>query len=68
MLIPGFENHHLLIRILTTVILRYYAKRCFLGLSENLAKHMTVFEDDLYKEIMIFLDAAEVFSSIRFSE
>jgi len=37
----------------------YYAKRCFLGLAENLAKHMTVFEDDLYHEIMAFLDAAE---------
>jgi len=37
----------------------YYAKRCFLGLAENLAKHMTVFESDLYNEIMAFLDAAE---------
>uniref|UniRef100_A0A7S3YCX0 Tetratricopeptide repeat protein 30 n=3 Tax=Lotharella globosa TaxID=91324 RepID=A0A7S3YCX0_9EUKA len=37
----------------------YYAKRCFLGLAENLAKHMSVFEDDTYHEIMQFLDAAE---------
>lgn len=37
----------------------YYAKRCFLGLIECLAKHMMVFKDDFYNEIMGFLDAAE---------
>merc|ERR1711976_1160747 len=37
----------------------YYAKRCFLGLIETLAKHMMVFKDEFYHEIMGFLDAAE---------
>lgn len=37
----------------------YYAKRCFLGLIECLAKHMMVFQDEFYHEIMGFLDAAE---------
>lgn len=37
----------------------YYAKRCFLGLAENLAKHMTVFQEKLYDDIMAFCDSAE---------
>lgn len=37
----------------------YYAKRCFLALIETLAKHMMVFKDEFYHEIMGFLDAAE---------
>lgn len=32
---------------------RYYAKRCFLGLIECLAKHMMVFKDETYHEIMV---------------
>lgn len=37
----------------------YYAKRCFLGLIENIAKHMFILKDDFYHEIMAFFDAAE---------
>lgn len=37
----------------------YYAKRCFLALIESLAKHMMVFKDEFFHEIMAFLDAAE---------
>lgn len=37
----------------------FYAKRCFLALFETLAKHMMIFTDDFYHEIMAFLDAAE---------
>jgi len=37
----------------------YYAKRCFLALAEVLAKHMMVFKDEFYHEIMGFLSAAE---------
>jgi tetratricopeptide repeat protein 30 len=37
----------------------YYAKRCFLGLAEALAKHLMLFKDSFYSEIMAFLDAAE---------
>ena len=37
----------------------YYAKRCFLGLIETLAKHFNVFKDEFFHEIMGFLDAAE---------
>ena len=37
----------------------YYAKRCFLALAETLSKHMMVFKDSFYSEIMTFLDAAE---------
>jgi hypothetical protein len=33
--------------------LRYYAKRCFLALMETLAKHMMVFKDEFYHEIMV---------------
>ena len=37
----------------------YYAKRCFLALFESLAKHMLVLKDDIYQQIMQFLDEAE---------
>jgi tetratricopeptide repeat protein 30 len=36
----------------------YYAKRCFLGLAETLAKHMLTLKDSTYAEILAFLDAA----------
>ena len=38
---------------------RYYAKRCFLALIENLAKHMIVVKDGAFTEIMAFLGEAE---------
>eukprot|EP00455_Lapot_gusevi_P052587 TRINITY_DN8024_c0_g3_i2.p1 TRINITY_DN8024_c0_g3~~TRINITY_DN8024_c0_g3_i2.p1 ORF type:complete len:689 (+),score=158.90 TRINITY_DN8024_c0_g3_i2:116-2182(+) len=37
----------------------YYAKRCFLALAETLAKHMLVFKDAFFEEIMAFLTACE---------
>lgn len=37
----------------------YYAKRCFLALAENLAKHMLILKDTSMNEILDFLDKAE---------
>merc|ERR1712070_442326 len=37
----------------------FYAKRCFLALIENLAKHMIMVKDTTFTEIMHFLDEAE---------
>jgi hypothetical protein len=37
----------------------YYAKRCFLGLAETLAKHMVMLKDATFYEILNFLDAAD---------
>mmetsp|Transcript_28198 Transcript_28198/g.47253 ORF Transcript_28198/g.47253 Transcript_28198/m.47253 type:complete len:668 (-) Transcript_28198:51-2054(-) len=37
----------------------FYAKRCFLALIENLAKHMIMVKDTTFLEIMNFLDEAE---------
>jgi len=37
----------------------YYAKRCFLALAENMAKHMLMLKDDSIHEIIAFLDAAD---------
>jgi tetratricopeptide repeat protein 30 len=37
----------------------YYAKRCILALIENLTKHMMMFKDEFFHEIMVFLEAAE---------
>lgn len=37
----------------------YYAKRCFLALVENLAKHLIVLKDSSMEEILEFLDKAE---------
>ena len=39
----------------------YYAKRCFLGLIEQMAKHMIVMKDASVMEILMFLDAAEAY-------
>merc|ERR1712193_194762 len=38
----------------------FYAKRCFLSLIENLAKHMMVLPDASFNEVLNFLDAVEV--------
>ncbi|EER17172.1 hypothetical protein Pmar_PMAR003768, partial [Perkinsus marinus ATCC 50983] len=38
--------------------IRYYAKRCFLALAENMAKDMVVIRDDTYHNILNFLDRA----------
>lgn len=37
----------------------YYAKRCFLGLAEALAKHMVVLKDSTFVMILRVLDAVE---------
>ncbi|GFH28393.1 flagellar associated protein [Haematococcus lacustris] len=39
----------------------FYAKRCFLALIEQLAKHMIVLKDSSFVEIQAFLDEAEKF-------
>ncbi|GBG84433.1 hypothetical protein CBR_g38718 [Chara braunii] len=38
----------------------FYAKRCFLALIENLAKHMIVVKDATFSEVLAFLDAADL--------
>jgi tetratricopeptide repeat protein 30 len=37
----------------------YYAKRCFLALIENIAKHMITIKDASFSEILSFLEEAE---------
>ena len=37
----------------------YYAKRCFLSLLENMAKHMLMMQDDFLRECIQFLEACE---------
>lgn len=37
----------------------YYAKRCFLALTENMSKHLLVLKDSAMEEILEFLDKAE---------
>eukprot|EP00698_Gefionella_okellyi_P013175 TRINITY_DN3593_c0_g1_i1.p1 TRINITY_DN3593_c0_g1~~TRINITY_DN3593_c0_g1_i1.p1 ORF type:complete len:652 (-),score=155.31 TRINITY_DN3593_c0_g1_i1:214-2169(-) len=37
----------------------FYAKRCFLGLIETLAKHMIMLKDQVFHDIVTFLDAAD---------
>lgn len=37
----------------------FYAKRCFVALIENLAKHMLMIKDSCFEDIMRFLDEAE---------
>ncbi|GFG31358.1 hypothetical protein Cfor_12925, partial [Coptotermes formosanus] len=39
----------------------FYAKRCFLSLIENLAKHMIVARDSVFQECVQFLEHCEVF-------
>ncbi|KAJ1513294.1 Tetratricopeptide repeat protein 30A [Coelomomyces lativittatus] len=38
----------------------YYASRCFCALFETLAKQMIVLKDDVYHEVLEFLDACDV--------
>lgn len=38
----------------------FYAKRCFLALAENMAKHMLMLKDASMHEIISFLDAADL--------
>lgn len=38
---------------------RFYAKRCFLAVIENLSKHMITLKDSSFSEIAAFLDEAE---------
>lgn len=54
-IIKSLEPYHKKIETVTW----YHAKRCFLAVAEVLAKHMMVFKDEFYHEIMGFLDAAE---------
>ncbi|KAG5877801.1 hypothetical protein JTB14_036823 [Gonioctena quinquepunctata] len=39
----------------------YYAKRCFLSLVENLAKHMIVLRDSIIQECIQFLESCEMY-------
>lgn len=39
----------------------FYAKRCFLSLIENMAKHMIVVRDSVVQECVAFLDNCEVY-------
>ncbi|XP_049785625.1 tetratricopeptide repeat protein 30A isoform X1 [Schistocerca cancellata] len=39
----------------------FYAKRCFLSLIENLAKHMIVAKDSVFQECIQFLEHCEVY-------
>ena len=38
----------------------FYAKRCFLAMAEQMAKHMVVIKDQNYNELLNFLDHAEI--------
>lgn len=38
----------------------YYAKRCFLALAENMAKHLVTLKDTSFHEVFEFLDAVEL--------
>jgi len=38
----------------------YYAKRCFLALANNLAKHMVMIKDTTFQDILAFFDAADL--------
>ena len=38
----------------------HYAKRCFLAMSEQMAKHMIIIKDSSFNEILNFLDHAEI--------
>lgn len=39
----------------------FYAKRCFAAMIENMAKHMLVINDQIFLEIINFLDAADFY-------
>lgn len=39
----------------------FYAKRCFLALIEGLAKHTLTLKDSTVKDVIQFLDAAELY-------
>ena len=41
------------------IYFRYYAKRCFLSLIENLAKHMITVKDSVIQECIQFLEHCE---------
>lgn len=38
---------------------RFYTKRCFLALTENMAKHMVVLSDAVYQECLLCLEQCE---------
>ena len=44
---------------------RYYAKRCFLSLIENLAKQILCIPDKLYIDMLNFLDEADNTKNIK---
>jgi len=39
----------------------FYVKRCFAALIENMAKHMLIINDQIFLEILNFLDAADYY-------
>lgn len=47
---------------------RFYAKRCFLSLIENLAKHMIVARDSVFQECIQFLEHCEGMHYILLSD
>lgn len=55
--IVSFQNYHKRLNIDTW----FYAKRCFLALIEAMAKQVMIIPDDLYKELMLFLDNSDKF-------
>lgn len=55
--IVSFQNFHRRINIDTW----FYAKKCFLALIESMTKQVMIIPDDLYKELLSFLDNAERF-------
>jgi tetratricopeptide repeat protein 30 len=38
----------------------YYAKRCIVALYETLAKQMILLKDDVFRDLMSFLDSCEI--------
>ena len=57
----SFQNFHKRMNMYT----RYYAKRCFLSLIENLAKQILCIPDKLYIDMLNFLDEADNTKNIK---
>ncbi|ROT65100.1 Tetratricopeptide repeat protein 30 [Penaeus vannamei] len=55
---PDKKIYHLCI---VNLVIGYYAKRCFLSLIENLAKHMITVKDSVIQECIQFLEHCEVY-------
>ncbi|CAG2055947.1 unnamed protein product [Timema podura] len=55
---PEKKIFHLCI---VNLVIGFYAKRCFLSLIENLAKHMIATRDSVFQECLQFLEQCEVY-------